>query len=332
MAVWDVAARPRPEQFDYWHEVICQAFVPLTPRRPAPDRSQPGFAARVETRALHDVVRARIRSQPQETAHGPREVARTDGAYYFVNLQLAGRCRTRQGRTESVVAPGRFTIVDTTEPYWFDFDEPWQMLSFRLPHDLVATRLGGGRLPLGESLGGGPGAGSVVRSMMESLWEVDLQAGSAASSELGHAFVSAVAATAIGGPTSGDRHRALLRAEILRHVTARLGDPSISVSSVCRRFGISPRTLHAAFADGESTFATTVRRLRLERCATLLAAPVATATVTEIAASAGFTDPATFSRAFRREFGCTPSDVRRTGLPAARTAQRSGTGSQDTGC
>jgi AraC-binding-like domain len=147
MAVWDVATRPDREQFGYWHEVICQAFVPLTPRRAEPGR---GFAARVETRTLHDMVRARIRSQPQETAHGPRDVARTDGAFFFVNLQVAGRCRARQGRADSVVGPGRFTVVDTTEPYWFDFDAPWQMVSFRLPRDLLTARLGGARPPLGE--------------------------------------------------------------------------------------------------------------------------------------------------------------------------------------
>lgn len=147
MAVWDVAARPDREQFDFWHEVICQAFVPLTPRRPDRRSATPqaGFDARVETRPLDATVRASIRSQPQETVHGRREVARTDGAFSFVDLQLAGRCRARQGDTESTVAPGQFTIVDTTEPYRFDFDTPWQVMSFRLPHALLDSRLGGRR-------------------------------------------------------------------------------------------------------------------------------------------------------------------------------------------
>ena len=48
MAIWDVTRLPAADQFDYWHEVICRAFVPLIPVR---DRSDAGFAARVETRA-----------------------------------------------------------------------------------------------------------------------------------------------------------------------------------------------------------------------------------------------------------------------------------------
>ncbi|WP_300008148.1 helix-turn-helix domain-containing protein [Pseudonocardia sp.] len=312
MTVWDVTARPDHEQFGYWHEVICQAFVPLTPHR---TDDAPGFAARVETRPLHRVVRAHIRSRPQRTTHGPSEVSRTDGAYYFVNLQVAGRCAVRQGATESVVGPGQFTVVDTSEPYHFDFDAPWQMLSYRLPHDVLDGRPSA----LGRRLGGcfdAAGPGRVVASILTSLWDVDTTAGPAA--DLEHALASAVTATVAGGPVP-DRPRDLLRAAVLRHVRGRLGDRTLSVRSVCRRFGIAPRTLHAAFADGNGSFAATVRRLRLERSAALLADPDTTATVTAVALACGFDDPASFSRAFRREFGCTPTEVRRSG--GARTAQ-----------
>lgn len=63
--------------------MICQAFVPLTPHRTT---EEDGFPAEVETRRLARLNRARLRSRPQRTDHGPREVARTDGAYSFVNL------------------------------------------------------------------------------------------------------------------------------------------------------------------------------------------------------------------------------------------------------
>jgi len=87
VGVWDIAALPTREQCRYWHEVTGQAFVPLTPHRTLDEE---GFAAKVETRGLAGTNRARRRSRPQRTDHGPLEVARTVGAYYFVNLQLAG--------------------------------------------------------------------------------------------------------------------------------------------------------------------------------------------------------------------------------------------------
>jgi AraC-like DNA-binding protein len=302
MPVWDVSRLPERDQFDYWREVICQAFVPLTPGRKEPG---PGFAFAVETRPLAEVNRARIDSRPQTTRHGPREVASTDGAFYFVNLQLDGRCRTRVGTTDSVVHPGQFVLVDTAEPYYFDFDADWRMLSFRVPHHLLRRppRVG---VPVDAS-----GVGGVVTSLMRALWDVDDTADPAAVRELEQAFAAAVsAATAPAGAPAEPTSRATLRAAVLRHVQDHLPDSSLSVTSVCRRFAVSPRTLHNLFADADGTFAATVRGLRLDRSARVLADPSTTATVAEIAAAHGFDDPTTFTRAFRRRFGCRPSDVR----------------------
>jgi AraC-like DNA-binding protein len=48
--------------------------------------------------------------------------------------------------------------------------------------------------------------------------------------------------------------------------------------------------------------------MRLRRTVHLLADPGRTETITEVALRHGFTDPASFSRAFRRQFGVAPRD------------------------
>ena len=306
MGVWDIAALPPREQFGYWHEVICQAFVPLTPHRTLDEE---GFAAKVETRSLDRLSRARLRSRPQRTDHGPRDVARTDGAFYFVNLQLAGRCVTTVGADTVVVEPGQVVVVDTTEPYWFHLDRPWQMLSYRLPHAALAEVLRGRRLALGRAVDP-TGPGAAVTALMEALWP--LEADTPGARDLTGAFAAAVAgALAVDGPDSPDpaERRRVTRAAVLAHVERHLGDRDLSVAAVCRRFAISPRTLHGLFADADGSYAATVRRLRLERCAALLADPTNRATVTAVAAAHGFDDPTSFSRAFRRQFGVAPREV-----------------------
>jgi len=312
MAVWDVATRPAPEQFGYWREVICEAFVPLTPSRLGDAGS---FRSLVETRPLAHVVRARIASQPQRTLHGPREVARTDGAYLFVNLQTAGTCAVEQAGRHALIRSGQFTVVDTAEPYHFNFDLPWGMVSYRIPHGLL-----GGRLDAVRRLTAGcfdaRGAGGVVAAVMSSMWDLDKTLG---APEVELALVSAVSAVAgeqAGAPT--DR-RAALRTRIEQQVDADLCDPSLGVATVSRRLGISPRTLHTVVSSGGETFAAMVRRRRLERAAMLLAGAGLGLTITQIAASVGFDGPSSFSRAFRREFGRSPTDVRRWN---ARDAQR----------
>ncbi len=308
MPVWDVSGLPERDQFDYWREVICQAFVPLMPGR---KESGPGFASTVETRPLLGINRARIASRAQTTRHGPREVAATDDAFYFVNLQLAGRCRTRVGATDTVVRPGQFVLVDTTQPYDFDFDADWRMLSFRVPHRLLEPGPGGSAPALGMPVDG-HGVGGVVTSLMHALWEVEASVPAGALRDLEQSFASAVsaAATPSGRPATP---RGVLRAAVVRHVQSHLPDSSLSVTSVCRAFAISPRALHNLYAQADETFASTVRGLRLDRSMRVLADPATTATVAEVASAHGFDDPTTFTRAFRRRFGIRPSDVRGAG-------------------
>ena len=314
MPVWDTRGHPAREQFDVWREVICRAFVPLAP---TPTTAEPDFAATVETRALGGINRARIDSRPQLTDHGPREVSRSTGEFVFVNLQLAGACHARQGGVESVVEPGQFVVLDTTEPYYLRFADPWRMLSFRVPHaDL------GGRprsSALGRTVDGESGTGHVVTALMNALWRME-DAPGLALADLEQSFASAVAA-ALGGlePSPED-----LRTAVLRHVSAHLGDPGMSVQSVCRRFAVSPRTLHAIFSGYETTFAATVRRMRLERCAAALSDVTETDGVSAIAARYGYPDPAAFSRAFRREYGLAPRELRELHRKGARTAKTGG--------
>ncbi|GAY10497.1 helix-turn-helix domain-containing protein [Pseudonocardia sp. N23] len=312
MPVWDIGRRPPADQFAMWHDVICRAFVPLTPSRIGADVN--GFPSRVETRELGEVNRARIDSQPQLTAHGAREVARSDGEFVFVNLQLRGRCHVRHRvgteDVESVVGPGRFVVLDTTEPYHLRFDEPWRMLSFRVPH----RDLGGRPRParLGRAVGADTGTGHVVATLMTALWHLDdapEPPAAGGQDDLQRSFASAVSAL-LGGPGDEPGHEAL-RAAVLRHVAANLGDPGLSVTTVARHFAVSPRTLHAAFAGHDTTFAAAVRTMRLERCSRALVDPAVAGTVTAIAARHGYRDPSAFSRAFRREYGIAPGDLRR---------------------
>jgi AraC-like DNA-binding protein len=304
MAVWDVASRPPHEQFGYWREVICEAFVPLTPSRIG---DADDFRSRVETRPLAHLVRARLTSQPQRTSHGKGEVARTDGAYLFVNLQTAGTCAVEQGGRHALVRPGQFTVVDTAEPYGFQFDLPWGMVSYRIPHRLLGGRLDGMRGLTARAIDA-RGAVGVVAAVMSSLWELDDGLG-APDAEL--AMVSALGAVAGERAGAGTDRRAILRAEIERVVDADLSDPALCVATVSRRVGISPRTLHTVVSAGGETFAAMVRRRRLERAAVLLAGAGPGLTVTDIAASVGFDGPSSFSRAFRRQFGRSPTDLRR---------------------
>jgi AraC-like DNA-binding protein len=241
--------------------------------------------------------------------HGPREVELSGGEFYFVNLMMAGRCRIQQGDRESVASPGQLWIVDTTEPYFLDFDSQWRMFTFRVPHELLSPRLSSPRQGTALPIDGSVGVGGLVAAMMRSMWDLEEPGSAHVRVELEQSFAAVVSA-AMGARDQGRPGRDALRGDVLRFVAASLGDPGLSVTSVCRHFAISPRQLHRLFEGEGHTFAQTVRTMRLKRCARLLTDPANRSTITDIAFQYGFTDSAFFSRAFRRSFGMTPSEMR----------------------
>jgi AraC-like DNA-binding protein len=159
---------------------------------------------------------------------------------------------------------------------------------------------------------GGSGIGGLAARMMRSMWKLEEPDSVHVRTELEQSFAAVVSA-ALGARDLGESAQDVLRADVLRFVAANLGDPRLSVVAVCRRFAISPRLLHRLFEGQEHTFAQTVRTMRLERCARLLADPLDRSTITDIALRHGFTDSASFSRAFRRNFGIAPREMREQG-------------------
>jgi AraC family transcriptional regulator len=113
--------------------------------------------------------------------------------------------------------------------------------------------------------------------------------------------------------SSDDRIRELI--PLLIDVQSRL-DQEIRLESLARRYGYSAFHFHRFFskAIGE-TPKHHVDRLRLERGAYMLA--ITDQTVLEIALSVGFNSHESFSRAFKRAYGCSPRHYRQS----CRTAQ-----------
>jgi len=90
-------------------------------------------------------------------------------------------------------------------------------------------------------------------------------------------------------------------------------DEDLSLAALAGQTGLSTFQLHRIFSSavGETPKQLT-QRLRLERAAVLLLAKKES--VLDVALSCGFQSPEVFLRAFRRQFGLTPSAYRRRGF------------------
>ena len=88
-----------------------------------------------------------------------------------------------------------------------------------------------------------------------------------------------------------------------------LGRPDLSVHSVAARHNVSVRYVQKLFEESGCSFTQYVIAQRLTAAYRAFAERPATP-INAIVYELGFSDLSNFNRAFRRQFGCTPSDVR----------------------
>jgi AraC-like DNA-binding protein len=105
--------------------------------------------------------------------------------------------------------------------------------------------------------------------------------------------------------------RAARRTAILRAIDSRSGDPGVNAFAIAAQLGVSPRYVHLLLEETGKSFTHHLLEKRLKKASALLCDPRwFQRKIADIALQAGFGDLSYFSRAFRRYYGATPSDIR----------------------
>jgi AraC family transcriptional regulator, positive regulator of tynA and feaB len=306
---WSTASIPVPEQFAYWRDVVCQAFVALHPQRVGCGP----FAGTIEAQALGSLTLSRISSQGQHVRRTQASVDQRAGDVMYVNIQLRGTGSASQDGRTAQQQPGDLALLDSTRPFELGFDGDFEQLCVTLPVDLLVARLAVPQAVTAVSIPGRTGLGAMITNQLrffaDNGCDLDIEASRYVAGQL-----TDVLALALGRAQSVPGHsaRALLLQAALDEVERRLGDPQLSPTDVAQRVNVSTRYLHRLFADRGTSFGRWILARRLERCHRDLVEPAfAHMTVGQIAARHGFTDRTHFARAFRGRYGLTPSSHRR---------------------
>jgi AraC-like DNA-binding protein len=138
---------------------------------------------------------------------------------------------------------------------------------------------------------------------------------SAASAKRLHKTLVAMAWDAVREqlePHSPMRVRDIQCAQLKAYIESRLADPKLSVESIAHACGMSPRSVHRAFAlDASGSVSRYMWMRRINRCAAALQdGTEAHRSITEICYSWGFNSTSHFSRSFKDQFGVSPRDYR----------------------
>jgi len=210
---------------------------------------------------------------------------------------------------EEPVRPGQVAIVRTQGGTALDFRYGANAAIVVASKPWVQRWLGAGDEALVRICPAERGWGKILATVLRELAQEPEAAASAGGSTVGDLIGQALAGALRTEPAP--RFSVDLLQDARRLCRERLGDPELHGRDVAQMLGVSVRTLSRAFEDAGTTFAESVREMRLQQAAALLAQPeLAHLGVAQIGQQCGFVSASHFVREFRRRWGVTPGHAR----------------------
>ena len=308
-SVWSTEEVAESEQFSYWRDAISNAFVPLEPEL----KVSQGFTGRIDVIG-QDTLRASTIQADGHHVHLTRSgIAHQRGNPFFVNFLRRGRAEISQNGESQLAGPGDVYIVDSSAPWSVAFRSEFEMVCVEIEEPMLRPRLGSRGRMVVPVLSGQSHGRMVARYMalVGELCEQEADDNQVLILEHCAALLARANAGALGiTPTVRDQRTKLC--DILTFIDSHLTDPTLSPQQACESLRISRSYLFKVMANAGFTFDGYVRSARLKGCRAALLRHSGMS-IARIAANWGFIDISSFNRAYRREFGQTPSQSRLAG-------------------
>lgn len=269
------------------------------------------FHGSIERRAVVNLEMTLFSSSSVSFKKFPSEPLNSDKRACIVISQLAGLRSYQQDGKVAVLRKGDATLIDSGRPWSSDCPGDCGRLYLRIPWQLLQSRVRLNELPVARRISGDSGLGSFLFHLSTSLYReagrLNQREGAAAIEA--YLRILAECLRPAGGPCGLGRDEQLQR--ILNYIDAHLTDASLNPPEIARAVDLSPRHLHRLFVRKGLSVSEWIRLQRLGHCKEDLANPLFDSkSITEIAFFWGFNDSAHFSRAFKQEFGVSPSSFR----------------------
>lgn len=305
-ALFDTGGIARRERFDYWRE-LYRGFADLE----VDAARRADFWARSETWRLGPFVVTDGACADMRFRRMAAHCACRDDDFWVFRVAASSRWTSRSGDRTERVAPRELFLGRADRPSHTGLAAGRHRLLIvprRNGDDLCAglDRLRPGRI----DTPGGALLADLLLSLPERLRATPADARGALSETLRGVIMACLLRDlppvdirrVYAGPMARDR--------VIRVIRENLGSALLDVNRICRIAGVSRTVLYRMFED-EGGVASFVRDLRLKLVMADLSDPAqAGVPVARIAERRGLHNAPSFSRAFRRAYGCSPSEAR----------------------
>ncbi|GAA1199325.1 helix-turn-helix domain-containing protein [Pseudonocardia alaniniphila] len=291
-------------------DVASESFMPVTAS------TRPEYHGCVAFQELGDAMTL-SRSQwggPMSSVRTDRMAARATGDNVMLFcVQIAGRVYIRQHDRFAELTAGSGVLSEARSSWKRVSPTAARSLALRFSRELLPLRTVEITEACARSVDSANPAMQMLSTYLRRLFQVaddltgdQLDAGRAAIDLL------AMVLRDVSPSTPGADGAAEVLLDVMRmHVREHLADPELRVEELARRHHVSVARLYTLFERIGTTPGAYLREQRLLAAQAMLSDPRYDRAISSIAAAVGFRDVSTFVRAFRREFGTTPTGWRR---------------------
>lgn len=303
-----------PRKISAWREAVAPFWDVQIRKEDASD-----FRGRSEVYHLGNAILGFTAASELRMRRGRGLVARMGVDHIAAKIRMDGHAQIEIAGREAAMAPGDVCLLDLSQPLSLRSTD-YRAMTLIMPRGLFPE--GGSQLDgaHGTVLRAATPFGGLVTEHLKSLGTNAplFTAAESRAAAQATAILLGMAARTAGGTEGMGRpnERAPVFLTIRRHIDAEIGSPMLGVEHLCRRFGISRSGLYRLFAPlgGVAEY---IRRRRLSRAyRDLSMAGRPGAKVSEVAYRYGYASPASFTQAFRAEFGLSPTDAKASALRA----------------
>ncbi len=295
---------PASEQFDAWRAWYAAVFD-TSPRQPAGE----GFRARTTTWTLDGFGISRVATPPISIARTKALVRHNPVDHWCISFGRRSATTLKVGNDVLEVAPGvPFAFSLAEESYSERSGDRLQLYLARDDFQAIAPLLDGVR---GTALDSSEGhlLADYMLLLERNIPHLSAGDGPKLARAIQAMVCACVAPSADRLVEAGNVIDLTLMERVRRAVARNLRSPSLNPEKLCREAATSRSQLYRLL-EGEGGVAHYILRRRLSESFSLLCDSSNNLPIGKVAEMLCFADGSSFSRAFRREFGMSPRDVR----------------------
>lgn len=284
-------------------------------------RSDTPFHADVTFKLLPNVA---IASGPRSPVHdrAARELLKDNSDIVAVSILRSGEASATQFGQELIGGVGSASVPSGTEPSLSTLTTDDSFITLVLSRPAIAALAPDFEAAFGRPIHADDPALRLLIKYLDAVLAADELADPEVARSVSAHILDLVA---LALTARGDRAEAALggakaaRLKALKSdVMSMLGNSELSSELIASRHGISSRYVRKLFEQEGISFTSFVLGERLARVRRMLGdSRYAHLTIAQLAHACGFNDISYFNRAFRRQFGATPTDVREEKPPSS---------------